>query len=253
MIKEPIKLSIIFPVYNEAKNVKIMVPVVEVMVEVPHEVLVVYDFPEDTSVAAVKKLQERYGNIRLVHNDIGRGVANAVKKGVASAEGDIVLIASVDELFPMTAIENMVKLIDMGCDIVNCTRYALGGRRFGGSLVGGLLSRAANMLFKVITGSVLSDATTGMKMIKKDVFKRISIEANMGWAFAFEFSIKAQLLNLQFGEVPITSVDRLFGGKSTFKLGPWTREYMKWFLWAIPRLRKLRQYEHKVMRIDKRD
>ena len=28
-------------------------------------------------------------------------------------------------------------------------------------------------------------------------------------------------------------VDRLFGGSSTFKLGPWFKEYLKWFFWGI--------------------
>ena len=34
-------------------------------------------------------------------------------------------------------------------------------------------------------------------------------------------------------EFPLKSVDRLFGGSSTFKLGPWVKEYLKWFVWGL--------------------
>ena len=51
-------------------------------------------------------------------------------------------------------------------------------------------------------------------------------------------SIKAQIAGLRLGEVPIVSIDRLYGGKSTFRLGPWTVEYFRWFVWGVKELRK---------------
>ena len=38
---------------------------------------------------------------------------------------------------------------------------------------------------------------------------------------------------------PIKSVDRLFGGSSTFKLGSWVKEYLKWFIWGLIKTYKL--------------
>jgi len=38
------------------------------------------------------------------------------------------------------------------------------------------------------------------------------------------------------GEVPITSLDRLYGGESTFQAGPWIVEYAKWFVWGASQL-----------------
>jgi glycosyltransferase involved in cell wall biosynthesis len=231
------KLSIILPVRNEAESLRIMVPVLEVNVEVPHEILVVYDFPQDTSVSAAKWLKEKYDNIFLVLNDLSQGVAGAVKKGVQSAKSDIILILPVDEVFPIIVIRDMLRLVERGCGFVSCTRYALGGKRLGGSFIGGILSRLANKVFQMATGSALTDATTGIKMFKKSVFERINIEADpVGWSFAFELSIKAQMLDIKIGEVPVVSVDRLFGGQSTFKLWPWISEYTRWFIWGMRNL-----------------
>ena len=45
-------------------------------------------------------------------------------------------------------------------------------------------------------------------------------------------------MGLRLGEVPIVSIDRLFGGESTFRLGPWTMEYLRWFLWGMEHLHR---------------
>ncbi len=248
---QPKMLSILLPVYNEAESLKIMIPVLEAIVDIDHEVLVIYDFPEDNSIETVKGLKNNYTNVNAVLNDFGRGVANAIKKGLSVAKGDLVLITVVDEVFPIGAIEDMMKLINQGCDFVSGTRYAHGGKRLGGSFVGGILSRLANKMFRLITGSVLSDSTTAMKMVKKSIFEKITIEATAGWAFAFELSIKAQLLGLKIGEVPVVSVDRLFGGDSTFRLGAWVQEYTKWFIWGVRRLNRSNRVQAKVITLDR--
>ena len=71
-------------------------------------------------------------------------------------------------------------------------------------------------------------------MFRKSAFERFGLESRpIGWAFAFEMAIKAQHLGLGLGEVPLVSIDRLFGGQSSFKLGPWLVEYLRWFFWGL--------------------
>ena len=144
------------------------------------------------------------------------------------------LIFAADEVGPVLAIDDMIALMDQGCDFVSCTRYAHGGRRLGGSLIGGVLSRLANWLFCRLSGCRLTDATTGIKMFRPELFEQLDLEARpIGWAVTFEMAIKAQLAGLTLGEVPIVSIDRLYGGKSTFVLGPWVSEYLRWFMWGL--------------------
>lgn len=139
----------------------------------------------------------------------------------------------------MLAVGDMVALIRDGCDFVSCTRYAHGGRRLGGSLVGGALSRIANRVFHRLAGSVFTDATTGIKMFRRAVFKDLAPTSRpVGWAVTFELAIKAQMLGLRLGEVPIVATDRLYGGTSTFRLGPWFREYLRLFLWGARELHR---------------
>lgn len=231
------ELSILLPVRNEGMNLRIMLKILQAVLEYPHEVLVIHDSAEDDSIPAVKAMQSRYENLRLVHNTLGRGVINALRAGVKEARGKYILIFAADEVGPVLAIEDMMDLVHEGCDFVSCTRYAHGGRRLGGSIVGGALSRLANFLFYRISGSKLTDCTTGIKLMKKSLFESWQLEAKpVGWGVAFELGIKAQLEPISVGEVPIISIDRLYGGKSTFKLGPWFIEYLKWFIWGTKAL-----------------
>jgi glycosyltransferase involved in cell wall biosynthesis len=248
-----IKLSILIPVRNEGLNIEIMLKILRAVVEIPHEVLVVYDDPDDDTVPVVKKLQPKYSHVELVYNNLGIGVANAIRTGVNASKGDYILIFAADEVGPVLAIDDMLKLMDEGCDIVSCTRYAHGGRRLGGSLIGSILSKIGNKLFNILSGSVFTDSTTGIKMFRKSIFDKINLEAKpVGWAVVFEFAIKTQVAGMKLGEVPIISIDRLYGGESTFSLWPWFKEYFKWFLWGVKQLR-LQKISRKKILIKKFD
>jgi glycosyltransferase involved in cell wall biosynthesis len=217
-------------------NLKIMLRVIRTVLDHPHELLVIHDTPDDRSIPVVKAAQAGYPGLRLVHNQLGRGVVNAIRAGVSEARSDVIAILVADDTGPVLVVDDMLALIREGCDFVSVTRYAHGGRRLGGSLVGGLLSRTANWLFFHVVRSPFTDATTGCKMFRKSAFERFALESRpIGWAFAFEMSVKAQLLGLRLGEVPLVSIDRLFGGQSSFRLGPWLVEYLRWFLWGARR------------------
>ena len=231
------RLAILLPVLNEGINLRIMLKILRATVDVPHEVLVVCDSPDDDSIPVVEAMESEYPNARVVLNKLGRGVINAIRAGVAATEAEIILIFAADEVGPVLAVDDMLTLIREGNEFVSCTRYAHGGRRLGGSAIGGVLSRTANRLFCRVGGSVLTDATTGIKMFRRSLFEKLDLQSRpIGWACAFEMSIKAQLLGVRLGEVPIVSIDRLYGGKSTFKPGPWTVEYLRWFAWGALRL-----------------
>ncbi|MFC1577039.1 glycosyltransferase [Candidatus Omnitrophota bacterium] len=241
MNQTKLKLSIVIPVRNEGVNIGIMLKILKAVLDIPHEVLIVYDDKDDDSIPAVKAMQSYYPDVRLIHNDRGAGVLNAVRCGVVSSKGDYILLFAVDEVGPVLAIEDMISLMDEGCDLVSCTRYAYGGRRLGGSFIGGALSRLANGLFRALSGAGFTDGTTGIKMFRKGLFEPLSLESNpAGWSAVFEMAIKARMAGATIGEVPIVSIDRLYGGKSTFSLGPWFKEYLRWFFFGIKGLRRMK-------------
>tara|TARA_B100000745_G_C20067373_1_gene364308 strand:- start:105 stop:833 length:729 start_codon:yes stop_codon:yes gene_type:complete len=234
------KLSIILPVHNEKESLPIMVRLLNSSIKFETEILIIYDNINDNSVPEAKKLEKEFSNVRVIHNDIHTGVRFAIEKGVKEAKYEIILITAVDEIFPVISVDNMIKLIvNENYDFISGTRYTKGGLRLGGSLLASILSRLANKLFVLFTNFPISDCTTGIKMMKKEVWNNISFESKpIGWVFAFELTIKVYLNNFKIEEVPMKCVDRLFGGSSTFKPLPWIKEYLRWFFWGIKRVRR---------------
>ena len=238
----PPLLSILLPVRNETENLAIMLRILRSAVEIPHEVIVITDTPNDASIPVVESVAARYAEVRHVTNMLGHGVANAIRAGIEASRADYVLIFAADEVGPVISVQPMLEKMVEGYDVVSVTRYAKGGRRLGGSFLQGLLSRSANRAFAWLTGFPLTDATTGVKMMRRAIFERIEFESNpVGWAVAFEMSIKFYLMGLRMTEVPVVSIDRLYGGKSSFRAGSWTKEYWRWFLYGVREIRKARQ------------
>lgn len=236
----PPLLSIVLPVRNERQHLPVLVRMLRAAVDVRYEVLAVHDDLDDDTVPVARELGERYGNVRPVHNLGDRGVADALRAGVEAARGRYVLTHGTDDVVPVLSIPEMLGLVERGCEFVSVTRYAHGGRRLSGSRIGGALSRLANWTFNRIVGSALTDSTTGMKMFRREDFAVLGITSKIGWSMAFELAIKAELAGLRLGEVPVISADRLYGGRSTFRIGPWFWAYLGLFMWGARQLRRRR-------------
>jgi len=243
-----IKLSVVIPVLNEGENLKVLFPILKALIKVPNEILIVYDFLGDDTVPVVKAMQKNHRGLKLVHNKLGRGVINAIKSGVREASAEYVLTIAADDIGPPLGINDMFNLMEKGCDLVNGTRYAYGGKNVGGIFISRILSTAANKIFHLMSGSVLTDPTFGVKMFRRSKFKEINLLSKpIGWAVSFEFAIKAQAAGWKLGEVPLISLNRLYGkGKSSFKLN-WIKEYSKWFLWGMKNLLLSKRRSKKVL------
>ena len=206
-----------------------MVRLLDSSINFKKEIIIVYDSENDNAIDVAKDLANELQDVKLVHNKIEPGVRFAVESGVNKANYDIILITAVDEIFPIIAIDKMISHLiknDLGAQVDKIFRH-----RLGGSTIGSIFSRVANNLFKLFTNIPLSDCTTGIKMMKKTVWETIKLESKpIGWAYAFELSIKVYLKGFKIDDYPLKSVDRLFVGSSTFKFGHWLKEYLRWFI-----------------------
>ena len=103
------ELSIVIPVYNEPDNIAPTLERIRDGVTTPHEVLVVYDFEADTTVPVVGSLQPSMPDVRLHRNDIGRGVLNAMRAGIAASRAPLVLITMADGSDEMSAVDVKIR------------------------------------------------------------------------------------------------------------------------------------------------
>jgi len=226
------ELSIVLPVYNEGEHVAPVLRGLSVGVRTPHELVVVYDFDEDTTVPVVARLVAEIPGLRAIRNDLGRGVLNAMKAGVAATTAPYVLISMADGSDEPASVDPMMDLARDGADIVAASRYMPGGRQLGGPLLKRLMSRAAGLSLHWFAGVATHDATSNFKLYSRRFLDSVTIESNAGFELALELTVKATLAGRPVAEVPTTWRDRT-AGTSNFKLRKWLPHYLHWYRLAF--------------------
>lgn len=227
------KLSIVIPVYNEGENIRKVIQGIEFVLKIPHEVLLIYDYDEDSTVNPAKKLRKIYPSIKLVKNKYGRGALNAIKTGLEEGKGEAILVTMADCSDDPKSIIYMSKEIDKGADIVCGSRYSRGGKKIGGPLFKSFLSWLAGISGKYLIGIPTHDLTNSFKLYRKSLINKIKIESQGGFELGMEILVKGYFqYNAKITEVPTTWHDRT-EGKSRFRLLNWLPRYIHWYIWAL--------------------
>jgi dolichol-phosphate mannosyltransferase len=230
--RTPPSLSVVVPVYNEGEAVVPVLRGLDAAISAPHEIVVVYDFDADTTVPAIRRLETELPTVRGHRNEIGRGVLNAMKSGIAASTGRFVLISMADGSDDHTVIDRMVALADSGADVVSASRYMKGGRQLGGPPLKRLMSRTAGLTLHWFGRIGTHDPTNNFKLYSRRFLDSVTIESRAGFELALELTVKATLAGRRVAEVPTTWRDRT-AGQSNFKLRQWLPHYLRWYFRAF--------------------
>jgi glycosyltransferase involved in cell wall biosynthesis len=228
------ELSIVVPVYQEGEAVDPVLRALDAGVATAHEIIVVYDFDEDPTVPVIDRLHAERPAIRGLRNDLGRGVLNAMKAGIAASSGDYVLVSMADGSDEPQVIDGMVALARGGADVVSASRYMKGGHQVGGPLVKRTLSRIAGLSLHWVGGVATHDPTNNFKLYSRRLLDSTPIQSEAGFELALELTVKATLAGRPVAEVPTTWRDRT-EGTSNFKLRQWLPHYLRWYRIAMRR------------------
>jgi glycosyltransferase involved in cell wall biosynthesis len=226
------ELSIVVPVFKEGEAVDPVLRALDAGVTTDHEILVVYDFDEDPTVPVIERLHADVPAIRGLRNDLGRGVLNAMKAGIAASAGEYLLISMADGSDEPRVVDSMVALARDGADVVSASRYMRGGHQVGGPFVKRLLSRTAGLTLHWFGGVPTHDPTNNFKLYSRRFLDTTTIESEAGFELALELTVKATLARRRVAEVPTTWRDRT-AGESNFKLRKWLPHYVHWYWVAM--------------------
>jgi len=225
------KLSIVMPVYNEGKIIDQTIRRVESEVKIPHELLIVHDMDEDTTIDPVRKLQRKYSHIKLVKNIYGRGALNAIKTGLIKTKGEAICVMMADLTDDPKVLNEMMAEFERGFDVVAASRYMEGGHQIGGPFVKQILSRIAGVSLYYLVGLPTHDATNSFRLYSKQFLGKTKIESDGGFELALELTVKAYFRGFKVTEVP--TIWTYLAKESRFYLVKWLPKYLKWYLWAI--------------------
>ncbi|HEX7672442.1 MAG TPA: glycosyltransferase, partial [Polyangiaceae bacterium] len=222
-------LSVVIPVRNEHENIgRCLEEIERTLRDVDHEILVSYDSEEDTTLAAIERIDPRPAGLRLVKNELGPSPSFAIRAGLLAAKGDVVVVTMADLSDPAEAILRMQKKVQGGADVVSGSRYMRGGKQIGGPRVKTALSRAAGLSLCWVAGVGTHDATTSFRAFSRRLLDMVPLESDTGFTFGLEATVKAHRVGLRVDEVPVTWSDRS-AGQSNFRVGSWLGAYLGWY------------------------
>jgi glycosyltransferase involved in cell wall biosynthesis len=203
-------LSVIVPVYNEAKTIRpilAQVRAVDLGPRVRREIIVVDDCSTDDTVAALAEEREHPDTFVIRHKQ-NRGKGAAVRTGLAAARGDILLIQDADlEYDPRDYPALLRPILEGRAKAVYGSRF-LGEHKamyFWHTVGNKSLTLITNMLFD----TTLTDMETCYKVFTADVARSFRLKSNR-WGIDPEITAKILKRGHRIYEVPIAYNGREF-------------------------------------------
>lgn len=206
------QISVIIPVYNEAGRIEPTIVAIDKYMAERHpsfEICVIDDGSVDDTPIVLCRLCTNFSSLRVIRHDINRGKGYAVKKGILSTDAELFLMSDADLSTPIEELEQFIKWVDEGFDIV------IGSRALKGSKIivrqdwhRERMGKIYNLLVRAIVMKDFRDTQCGFKLFKsnaaKSIFSRSVID---GFSFDVEMLYIAMKLGYSIKEVPVSWIN----------------------------------------------
>jgi glycosyltransferase involved in cell wall biosynthesis len=185
------RLSIIVPVYNEARTVRAVIDrLLTIDLPVPREILVVDDGSTDGTGDVLARAAGEGLAVTVIRMPQNGGKGTAIRAGLARATGTIVAIQDADlELDPAQLAVLLQPIVSGQANVVFGSRFLDGTARAPRMTIAGnrMLTAATNLLY----GSAITDMETCYKIMRADIAHSLKLDASR---FEIEPQITARLL-----------------------------------------------------------
>lgn len=202
-------LSVVMPVYNEAKTVDQVIRTVLAQRPV-QELIIVDDCSKDGTWDVLQKIERETKRIRLIRHEVNQGKGAALRTGIKHATSPIVIIQDAD--FEYNPAEYHLVL----GPILNGKADVVYGSRFLGSAAHRVLyywhsvgNKFLTTLSNMATNLNLTDMETCYKTFRREVIQKITIEENR-FGFEPEITAKVSKLKVRIYEVAISYHGRTY-------------------------------------------
>lgn len=204
-------LSILLPAYEEAENLKALLPEIQCVVSklgISFEILVVDTVsPKDDT----KIVCERYG-VRYISRRPGDDYGDAIRTGIKEACGQYIVTLDADGSHEPKSIPALYdKIEESKLDIVIGSRYCKGGDTHNGFILRSM-SLILNTAYRLLFGLKIKDVSNSFRIYQADKLKKINLECN-------NFDVVEEILirmkykypDLKVEEIPISFQERQHG------------------------------------------
>lgn len=168
-------LSVVIPAYNEEHRLPSTIDAVATYLSAQTylwELIVVDDGSDDRTVDVARRLACDAGPYRILELE-HRGKAAAVRAGVLAARGENILFSDADLSTPISAVDELLAMRQVGYDIVIGSREGASARRLGEPVYRHYMGRAFNWVVRAIAVRGVKDTQCGFKLFSRQAADRI--------------------------------------------------------------------------------
>ena len=217
-----VELTILAPMYNEARNVERTVSaIMETMetFEKSWELLFVNDGSTDDTLQVARQWEEEVENLRVLSYPVNSGRGKALRTGFDNVRGRYVITIDFDLSYSPDHIPGIYReLADAAQmnDVVLASAYMPGGQAIGVATSRLWISRLGNKVLRYAFSQRFNTTTCILRGYKREVLRALELESE-GKEIHLEILSKVCALGFRVKEIPATLKTRKEGG-SKFKL-----------------------------------
>jgi glycosyltransferase involved in cell wall biosynthesis len=182
-------ITIVVPVYNEEKGVEgVLDRLAKLDLGAPVEILAVNDGSQDKTAFALRDLQRRIPNLRVVTHAANQGYGAALKTGFSHAKHQVVVITDADGTYPEDRIVDLLRCIDDGAEMAV-------GARLGENVHIPLIRKPAKAFLRrlasFLAGTPIPDLNSGLRAFRRELVMKYRPILPQGFSFTTTITMAA--------------------------------------------------------------
>ncbi len=208
---QPIRLSVVIPAYNEAKNIQEAMRRVAAYMTLKKyswELIVVSDGSRDETDRMAKEYiaeNAERDRFKLLTSEKNHGKGYASRQGILAAKGKYILLTDTDLSSPIKEVDKLISSLEAGADIAIGSRAVReAGADVQQSVKRRLSGRIFNFFVRLFVIRGIKDTQCGFKCFKKEAARTLFEKQKLdGFAFDVEILYLAKKTGFKIREVPV--------------------------------------------------
>ena len=208
------KLSVVIPARDEEGCIEQTLTDVAAALtaeRIPYEIVVVDDGSTDATPLRVRRVTDRYPEVRLVTNTGRHGFGLAVRLGLAEATGDALAVMMADASDSPADLVRYYRKLQEGCDCVFGSRFIRGSRVVDYPIHKLTINRIANFFIRILFRLRYNDITNAFKCYRRHTIDGMQPLISPHFNLTVEMPLKAIVRGYSYAVVPISWTNRKSG------------------------------------------